>query len=149
MDCSPPGSSVHGVFQARILACVAIASSRGSSQPKDQTPVSCNSIWVLYCWTTREPLGYFNKSYLKEGKGLPGWHSGKESICQCKRHRRHRFNPCVKKFLWRRKWQSSPVFLPGKFHGQRNLAGYSLWGLKSQTWLKRLSTHTAYSGMFY
>ena len=37
MDCSPPGSSVHGIIQARILEWVAISSSRGSSQPKDQT----------------------------------------------------------------------------------------------------------------
>ena len=40
MDCSPPGSSVHGILQARILEWVAISSSRGSSRPKDQTPVS-------------------------------------------------------------------------------------------------------------
>ena len=40
MDCSPPGSSVHGVLQARILECVAISSSRGSSPPRDQTCVS-------------------------------------------------------------------------------------------------------------
>ena len=38
MDCSPPGSSVHGIFQARILEWVAISSSRGSSQPRDPTP---------------------------------------------------------------------------------------------------------------
>ena len=31
---------------------------------------------------------------------------------------------------WRREWQPTPVFLPGEFHGQRNLAGYSLWGHK-------------------
>ena len=41
MDCSPPGSSVHGILQARILEWVAISSSRGSSQPRDQTCVSC------------------------------------------------------------------------------------------------------------
>ena len=41
VDCSPPGSSVHGIFQARILEWVAISSSRGSSQPRDQTWVSC------------------------------------------------------------------------------------------------------------
>ena len=41
MDCSLPGSSVHGIFQARILEWVAISFSRGSSQPRDQTPVSC------------------------------------------------------------------------------------------------------------
>ena len=41
MDCSPPGSSVHGISQARILEWVAISFSRGSSPPRDQTQVSC------------------------------------------------------------------------------------------------------------
>ena len=41
MDCSPPDSSVHGIFQARILEWVATASSRGSSRPRDGTWVSC------------------------------------------------------------------------------------------------------------
>ena len=41
MDCSPPGSSVHGILQARILEWVAISFSRRSSQPGDQTLVSC------------------------------------------------------------------------------------------------------------
>ena len=41
MDCSPPGSSVHGIVQARILEWVAISYSRGSSQPRNQTRVSC------------------------------------------------------------------------------------------------------------
>src|SRR5574337_612499 len=41
MDCSPPGSSVHGILRARILEWVAIPFSRGSSQPRDQTQVSC------------------------------------------------------------------------------------------------------------
>ena len=40
MDCSPPGSSVHWIFQARILEWVAVPSSRGSSQPRDPTHVS-------------------------------------------------------------------------------------------------------------
>ena len=39
---------------------------------------------------------------------------------------RHRFDPWVRKFLWRRAWQPTPVFLPGESHGQRSLAGYSL-----------------------
>ena len=43
MDCSPPGSSVHGLFQARILEWVAISFSRGSSLPWDQTHISCVS----------------------------------------------------------------------------------------------------------
>ena len=41
MDCSPPGSSAHGIFQARILEWVAISFSRGSSQPRDRTHVFC------------------------------------------------------------------------------------------------------------
>ena len=49
MDCSPTGSSVDGVFQARILQWVAIFFSRGSSQPRDQTRVFCNGRWILYC----------------------------------------------------------------------------------------------------
>ena len=43
MDCSPSGSSLHGIFQTRILEWVAISYSRGSSQPRDQTHVSCIS----------------------------------------------------------------------------------------------------------
>ena len=51
VDCSPPGSSVHGILQARILGWVAMPSSRGSSQPRDGTwvsYVSCVGRWVLY-----------------------------------------------------------------------------------------------------
>ena len=48
MDCSPPGSSVHGVLQARILEWVAISSSTGSSPPRDQTCISCTGRWILY-----------------------------------------------------------------------------------------------------
>jgi len=40
---------------------------------------------------------------------------GKESACQCRRHRIHEFNPCVGKIPWRRKWQPTPAFLPGEF----------------------------------
>ena len=42
----------------------------------------------------------------------------KESTCQCKRHRRHRFHLWVGRIPWRRKWQPIPIFLPGKFHGE-------------------------------
>ena len=57
MDCSPPGSSVHGISQAKVLAWVAISSSRGSSRPRDQTSiswVSCTGRWILCCWATRD-----------------------------------------------------------------------------------------------
>ena len=63
-------------------------------------------------------------------KGLPGGTSGKETACQGRRHKRCRFNPWVRKILWRRAWQPTPVFLPGKSHGQTSLDGYSPWGRK-------------------
>ena len=46
------------------------------------------------------------------------------------RDRKYRFNPWFGKIPWRRKWQPTSVFLPGKFHGQRNLEGHSPWGHK-------------------
>ena len=59
---------------------------------------------------------------------LPRWLSGKESTCQHRRHKRPEFNLCVGKIPWRRKWQPTLVFLPGKSHRQRSLAVYSPWG---------------------
>ena len=43
---------------------------------------------------------------------------------------RHGFNPSLGRFLWRRAWQPTPVFLPGESHGQRSLVAYSSWGHK-------------------
>ena len=51
MDCSPPGSSVLGIFQARILEWVAISFSRGSSRPRDQTQVSSTAGRFFTDWT--------------------------------------------------------------------------------------------------
>ena len=62
---------------------------------------------------------------------------GQEPACQCKRCRRHQFDPWVGKIPWKRAWQPTPVFLLGEFHGQRSLAGYSPWVTQSWT---RLST---------
>ena len=50
-----PGSSVHGIFQARILERVAISFSRGSSWPRDRTRVSCLDRHILYRWATWKP----------------------------------------------------------------------------------------------
>ena len=54
VDCSPPGSSIHGILQARILEWVAISFSRRSSQPRDRNPVShiggrCFNLWATRC----------------------------------------------------------------------------------------------------
>ena len=54
MDCSPPGSSVHGILQERILEWVAIPFSRGSSQARDWTHISCIAGRFFTIWATRE-----------------------------------------------------------------------------------------------
>ena len=54
VDCSPPGSSVHGILQARVLEWVAISFSRGSSQPRDWIQVSCIAGRRFTLWATRE-----------------------------------------------------------------------------------------------
>ena len=66
---------------------------------------------------------------------LPRGLSGKETARQCNRRRRFRFDPWVGEILWSRKWKPTPVFSPGKFHGQRSLEGYSPGAAKSQTQL--------------
>ena len=66
IDCGPPGSSVHGILQARRLEWVAISSSRGSSRPRDGTWVSCifcTARWVLYHWVTRDALEKSRHTY--------------------------------------------------------------------------------------
>ena len=57
INCSLPGCPVHGILQARILEWVAISSSRGSSQPKDRTQVSCITCGFFTIWATREGQG--------------------------------------------------------------------------------------------
>ena len=55
MDCSPPGASVHGILQARTLEWIAIAFSRGSSQPRDWTQVCCPAGRFFTIWATGKP----------------------------------------------------------------------------------------------
>ena len=73
-------------------------------------------------------------------RGFPGGAHGKEAACQCRRLKRHRFNPWVRKIPWKRVQQPTPVLLLGEPHGQRSLAGYRPWGHKG-TWWKWLSIH--------
>jgi len=84
---------------------------------------------------------------LKEQKILvidlvPWWLSGKESACQC---RRCGFDPWVGKIPWRRKWQLTPIFLPGESHGQRSLAGYSPWDHKESDTTERLNNNNIHN----
>ena len=80
----------------------------------------------------------FTLEFVAASEGCPWWLSGKvhltvlrvsskEAACQ---FRRLWFNPWAGKIPWRRKWPPTPVFLPGKSHGQRSLVGYIPWGHK-------------------
>ena len=69
--------------------------------------------------------------------GFPGGSDGKESICNVGDLGSI---PGLGKSPWRRAWQPTPVFLPGEFHGQRSLAGYSPWGHKELDMTEQLST---------
>ena len=75
---------------------------------------------------------------------FPRGTSGKEPICQCRRSKRHGFSPWIGKIPWRRAWQSTPVFLPGEYQGQRRLVGYSPYHCKQLDTTKQLSTHTQF-----
>ena len=67
-DYSPPGFSVRGISQARILQLIAIPFSRGSSPPSDLTCVSCIGRLILYCWITREWPVFENVSWTPKGR---------------------------------------------------------------------------------
>ena len=65
MDCNLPGSSVHGILQARILECIVFPFSRGSSQPRDQTQVSRIAGGFFTSWATREAQIYNAVSWME------------------------------------------------------------------------------------
>ena len=67
--------------------------------------------------------------------GLPRWLSGEEDSCQCRRPRKWRFDAWSGSSSREGKWQPTPVFLPGKSHGQRSMESYSPGVAKNQTWL--------------
>ena len=78
---------------------------------------------------------YIFIDFLRFTEGLPGVSDSKSICLQCGRPG---FDPWVGKVPWRRKWQSTPVLLPGKAHGWRNLVGYSPWGCKDYDMTERL-----------
>ena len=163
MDCTTSGSSVHGIFQARTLEWVAISYSRGSSPPSDLTWISCVSCigrWILYHWAIDWILVgllvfcFYKECYNRQlhcifwaqvwmnlGVSQVKNVNGKESACQCRRLKRCRLGRLVGKIPWSWKWQPTPVFLPGKFHGEKP-GSSSPWGRKESDMTKHACTHT-------
>ena len=74
MDCGPPGSSVHGILQAKILEWGSIPFSRGSSRPRDGTWVSCMAGGFFTIWATREAPGFLSSGHLL-------WMESYNSVC--------------------------------------------------------------------
>ena len=70
-----------------------------------------------------------------DSRGFPDSSDGNESP------RGSGFDPWIGQILWRREWQPIPIFLPGEFHGQRSLVGYSLWGCKESDTTEATNTH--------
>ena len=81
--------------------------------------------------TTLPPPPYLQDMVYSDALGFPSSAGGKQPACQCRRCKRRRLDPWVGKTPWRRKWQPTPVFLPGKSRGQRSLTVHGM--AKSQT----------------
>ena len=94
------------------------------------------SFFLNSCYSKAQTSGKI-RDFTEMYRGFPGG-SGVKNLPI----RRHRFDPWVWKTPWRRKWQPTPVFLPGEPHAQRSLAGSSPWGRKSQTQLSDETTTT-------
>ena len=84
MDYCPPGSSVHGILQARILEWVAMPSCKESSWPRDRTQVSCIAGRFFYPWTTYEAHGNHREGQIRENVPLKIDSIGKTWTCSMK-----------------------------------------------------------------
>ena len=90
---------------------------------------------ILYKSTGKKDV---EKSTNLQQKGFPCGSDGKASACN-EGVWGSGFDPWVGKIPWRRKWQATPVLLPGKFHGWRSLVGYSPWCRKELDTTERLN----------
>ena len=141
-----PTLSDPGILQARILQWVAVPFSRGSSQP-GSNPGLLHCRWILY-----QPSHQGSPSMVNCNLGsgrvdlalvLTNCVIRDKPIGLCERKVKGNWNmQLAKRLNWSRKWQPTPVLLPGRFHGQRSLMGYSPWGdieLDMTEWLSRTS----------
>ena len=96
MDCSPPGSSVHKILQARILDWVAISFSMGSSQARNQTRVSCIAGRFFTSWATRQACNAGDPGLIPGSGKAPG--EGNDNPLQCS---------CLQNPMDRGAWQAT------------------------------------------
>ena len=108
------------------------------------------SSWNLRYWHAELAHYHFKRCFYLTFWGfgtielgvLPCGGYDKESSGQCRRPTRCRLDPLVGKIPSRRKWQPTPVFLPGESHGQRSPVGYSPWGHKESDMYEHVQRHT-------
>ena len=148
LDCSPPGFSVYEILQAGILEWVAIPFSREFSRPREWTQVSCIADRFFSIWTTREAcyiiFPCLSLHLATDRWGFPSGSNSKASVCNAEDLGSI---PGLGRSPGEGKWQSTPVFLPGKFHGPRSLVGYRPWGRKEWDTTERLHFHFHYGQM--
>ena len=134
---SPPGSSVHGILQSRILKWVAIPFFRKSFRLQDWNWVSHTAGRFFSVWVTREASMKYNfcEFFKSQGTGtILSFYSQWWSIFSILMYLLFIFTLviCVLVFsifcLDLRLWHPTPVLLPGKSHGWRSLVGCCLWG---------------------
>ena len=151
LDCSLPGSSVHGVSQARILEWGVIFFSRWSSQTRDWACISCIGRQILYHWASREAqrcttncknnciysfihsLIYYKPAPHSSTLAwkIPWTEEPGRLQSMGLLRVRHDWATSLSLFTfmhWRRKWQPTPVFFPGESQGRGSLVGCSQWG---------------------
>ena len=131
---------VHRILQARILEWVALPFSRRSSQPRDQTQVSCIVGKFFTSWATREAQGLLRTSLVAHMvKNLPANTGNLGLIPGSGRFFGEGSNNPLQ-------WRIPGEFLgmPGEFHGQRSLVRYSSWGHKESDTTEQLSTLWVY-----
>ena len=149
MDCNPPGSSVHGILQARILKWVAIPVSMESSWPMGQTRVSCleytlsnmvTHVSVVRLWRKKITKYLINPNLWEKAmaphSSTLAWKipwmeepGGLQSMGLLRVGHAWATSLSLFTFMhWRRKWQPTPVFLPGESQGPGSLLGCRLWG---------------------
>ena len=86
-----------------------------------------------------------NSLYVRMRAGFPGGTQGKEPACQCRRRKRHEFNPWVRKIPWRRAWQPMPSILAWRIAWTVEPDRLQSMGSQSQTQLTRLSSSSSSS----
>ena len=130
MDYSPPGPPSMGFSRQEYWSGVPLPSPLTAARHIILVTAWAEDVYKIsrwkmeygspWCFEIPRRIWWFNKTEM-------GCSVVKQCACQC---RRCGFNPWVGKIHWRRNWQPTPIFLPGKSHGQRGLVGYSPWGSK-------------------